>query len=51
MKTTTNLQIKIEVIDDDATMGVFEKTCETLDEAINYLEGLRSREKYHSVSF
>lgn len=49
-KKTTNLEIKIQVIDDN-TEESFEKVCDGLEEARNYLEGFKSREVYHSTGF
>lgn len=46
---TTNLEIKIEVVTEED--GTFEKTCQSIDEAVNYLEGMRKMEIPHSVSF
>ncbi len=47
---TTNLEIKIEITD-DKTAETFEKTCQSIDEAKDYLTGFEERQVAHSVSF
>ena len=47
--TQTNMQIHIEVVLDEG--GVFEKKCDSIAEAVQYLEGLKTKEKYHAITF
>lgn len=44
----TNLEIKIEVTIEEG--GVLEKKCDSIAEAVQYLEGLKTKEKYHSIT-